>query len=282
VLHVKVLALVASHRRDGNTEILVKEALMRAEELGASCEIIRLTELKLAPCKACYACLFTECKLEDDGEWLIGKLKEADALLIGTPTYLLTVPGQLKLFFDRILSIYPRLSWTMGKPAAAIATAGIPGWEALVLPSVLAFLYGVGYRVVGKLLAYGRGPGEVLLDSRYMEEARRLGEKLAKAAMGEEVELEKESWECPVCGCSLVKLTQNGAECPVCGSELRLELSDRGYRVSCTGGGRFSEEKLAEHLEWLRGTVVEYMELRERIEELRARYRSYAPYAKPG
>ena len=261
---MKVLALVASHRRDGNTEILVKEALMRAEELGASCEIIRLTELKLAPCKACYACLFTECKLEDDGEWLIGKLKEADALLIGTPTYLLTVPGELKLFFDRILSIYPRLSWTMGKPAAAIATAGIPGWEALVLPSVLAFLYGVGYRVVGKLLAYGRGPGEVLLDSRYMEEARRLGEKLAKAAMGEEVELEKESWECPVCG-----------------SELRLELSDRGYRVSCTGGGRFSEEKLAEHLEWLRGTVVEYMELRERIEELRARYRSYTPYAKP-
>ncbi len=278
---MRVLALVASHRRDGNTEILVKEALMGAEELGASCEIIRLTELKLTQCKACYACLFTECKLEDDGEWLIGKLRDSDALLIGTPTYLLTIPGQLKLLFDRVLSIYPRLSWTMGKPAAAIVTAGIPGWESLVLPSVYAFLYGVGYRVVGKLLAYGRGPGEVLLQQGYLEEARKLGRRLARAAMGGGVELEKESWECPICGCSLVKLTQSGAECSVCGSEIEIKPSGGCYSVRYIRGGRFIEEKLEEHLEWLRGTVVEYRKLQDRIEKLRGRYRSYKPYAKP-
>nr|HDO81578.1 flavodoxin family protein [Candidatus Bathyarchaeota archaeon] len=41
---MKVFGIVASRRRLGNSEILVKEALLRAKEMGAEVEAIRLTD----------------------------------------------------------------------------------------------------------------------------------------------------------------------------------------------------------------------------------------------
>jgi len=39
-----------------NSEILLKEALMAAEEMGIKSEIIRAMELRVKPCKGCEAC----------------------------------------------------------------------------------------------------------------------------------------------------------------------------------------------------------------------------------
>ena len=47
---MKVLGVVASHRFLGNTEILVKEALMGAEEQGAEVEVMRWTDYEILPC----------------------------------------------------------------------------------------------------------------------------------------------------------------------------------------------------------------------------------------
>ena len=43
---MKILALNGSFRKNGNTEILLKQALMGAESEGASVEILRLTDTK--------------------------------------------------------------------------------------------------------------------------------------------------------------------------------------------------------------------------------------------
>jgi len=47
---MKILGLNGSERKLGNTEILVKEALMGAEEEGAQVEMLRLTDYKILPC----------------------------------------------------------------------------------------------------------------------------------------------------------------------------------------------------------------------------------------
>jgi len=40
-------------RKMSNTEILVREALMRAEEMGAEVETVRLMDLNIKPCTWC-------------------------------------------------------------------------------------------------------------------------------------------------------------------------------------------------------------------------------------
>ena len=55
---MKILALNGSFRKNGNTEILLKQALMGAESEGASVEMIRLTDYKIGPCRGCGLCLF--------------------------------------------------------------------------------------------------------------------------------------------------------------------------------------------------------------------------------
>jgi hypothetical protein len=53
---MKVLGLTCG-RKLSNTEIVVKEALMGAEEMGAEVEIVRLMDLHIKPCTGCNACV---------------------------------------------------------------------------------------------------------------------------------------------------------------------------------------------------------------------------------
>lgn len=53
----KVLAIVSSPRKNGNTELLVDEFVKGAREAGHEAEKLCLREKKIAPCLACEACL---------------------------------------------------------------------------------------------------------------------------------------------------------------------------------------------------------------------------------
>ena len=49
----RVLGIVGSPRRGGNTDILVDEVLAGAEEVGALTGKVILSDLEIAPCRAC-------------------------------------------------------------------------------------------------------------------------------------------------------------------------------------------------------------------------------------
>ena len=90
---MKILGIIGSHRRLGNTDCLVKEALLGAREEGAAVYTIRLTDLDIRPCKGCMACAFrmTECRIDDDMVSLLDRMQEADGIILGAPTYLLEI-----------------------------------------------------------------------------------------------------------------------------------------------------------------------------------------------
>lgn len=71
----KVLGLVVSNRKLGNSEILVKEIMGNIPE-ECNRELIRLTDLEIKPCKACYRCLQPDnaCPVRDDFNFVIGKI----------------------------------------------------------------------------------------------------------------------------------------------------------------------------------------------------------------
>lgn len=98
----RVLGLVGSPRRGGNTETMVKEALRGAEEAGALVEKIILSELDIAPCDGCNACKSTgECTTADDMGKLLEKLGRSDVWVLGSPVYWWGPTAQFKLFLDR-------------------------------------------------------------------------------------------------------------------------------------------------------------------------------------
>ena len=104
----RVLGIVGSPRRGGNTEILVDEVLVGTEEAGALVEKVILTKLDISPCLACDACRDTdECVQQDDMSEVLEKMHGSQVWVLGTPVYYYGPTAQFKAFLDR---------WYIGRP----------------------------------------------------------------------------------------------------------------------------------------------------------------------
>ncbi len=100
----KVLVVLGSPRKNGNSSALAKRTAEGAGSAGAECETIRLHEMHIKPCNACDYCLTKpghSCILKDDMQKLYPKLVKADAIVMAGPVYWFTVSAQIKLFMDR-------------------------------------------------------------------------------------------------------------------------------------------------------------------------------------
>lgn len=98
----RVLGVVGSPRRGGNTETLVDEVLRGAQAAGAQVEKVILSDLDIAPCEACDACKDTgECITVDAMEELFSRMAESQVWVLGTPVYWWGPSAQFKTFIDR-------------------------------------------------------------------------------------------------------------------------------------------------------------------------------------
>ena len=72
---MKVVGLVGSPRKNGNTKIIVDEILKGAFEAYAETKTFNLDEMDINPCKACMNCKENkgECAIEDDMQTLYKK-----------------------------------------------------------------------------------------------------------------------------------------------------------------------------------------------------------------
>lgn len=99
---MKLLALTASPRKEGNTELLLRAFLHGIESAGWETETIRLNELNYRPCQACDRCAPTgKCVVQDDMQLLYPKIIACKALVLVTPIYFGSLSAQLKMFIDR-------------------------------------------------------------------------------------------------------------------------------------------------------------------------------------
>jgi len=125
---MKILGIVCSPRKMGNTEILVKEALVGARESGATAELISVRGKNLQPCDGCLSCRKTgKCHIKDDMFLFHKEMLEADGILLGSPVYFWTISAQAKIIIDRSLCLrYPFLKLA-NKVGASITVSGRHG-----------------------------------------------------------------------------------------------------------------------------------------------------------
>ncbi len=136
-----LLGLVASPRKFGNSELFIKELYLQLPG-NWELQLIRLPDMDIRPCKACYQCLFGEekCPQDDDFALVLETLSQSDAYVVAAPTYLLGANASLKRFLDRGLSFYARIDRLWGKPAVGVAIAGIDGMEGYTKLNVESFI----------------------------------------------------------------------------------------------------------------------------------------------
>ncbi len=98
---MKVIGFSAgSVGREGNIDRMVKAIL---DKSGHEVEFVKLTDLNYSGCKGCVQlCAKPQvCTLEDDAQPYYQKVKEADAVVIGTPVYFNTITATVGAFIER-------------------------------------------------------------------------------------------------------------------------------------------------------------------------------------
>ncbi len=106
---MKVVGIVGSMRKDGNTARLVEATLQGAKEASPKIrtQLVHLAALDIGPCQGCYdVCSKTpyKCAVKDDFQGLLQRMDEADGLVIGSPLYY-PVPSRLVALCERIVCL---------------------------------------------------------------------------------------------------------------------------------------------------------------------------------
>ncbi len=157
---MKVIGIVCSPRKGGNTEILVTEALGAVRETGAETELILIADKSIAPCDGCGACSRSGvCRIQDDMQDIYRAFEGADGIILGTPSYFNNVSAQAKAVIDRtyVSLLHGKLR---GKVAAAlVATRRIGGGQILSL--LYSYFAVQGMMIAGGGIGYGRDKGDV-------------------------------------------------------------------------------------------------------------------------
>ena len=156
-----------------------------AEEAGFQTEKYILNELNYSGCQGCNHCKTAdECRIDDDISGLLEDIREADAVVFGSPIYFYLFSGQFKLMQDRFYSFIDsgfRSRLAPGKKAVIVTSQGHPDISAFEkaaddFAEVLKFL---GFEVVEIIRMGGGGAPDAVLERRdLLDQARSVGSSL--------------------------------------------------------------------------------------------------------
>jgi multimeric flavodoxin WrbA len=274
---MKILGLSCG-RKMGNSEVLLREALMAAEELGAEVEIIRFHDLNIKPCTGCETCMARlmkgtggyeyECVIKnDDMPFLLNKLWEADGQIVSAPIFSYNPPGFFRLVLDRLHSAGRRRLKPM--PGAVICVGG-SDWVNLALALTGAWVTRTGGKLVDQMLVpFTARPAQVLLNEEAMARAHRLGRTMGEAIktpfdqvkyVGQGMKVSEaemmfyaramdlpfdwvkyvieEEETCPLCHTNLLQVRGKFVRCPLC--EMKGTLEMKGDKLQI----RYDDEEI--------------------------------------
>jgi len=176
---MKVVAIVGSPRRGGNTETLTQIALEEIQKKGIETELISLAGKKIQPCDACHACDKGECHIKDDFDAIFKKMVEADGIILATPVYYGAATPQIVSLISRFYGVDGQpLKDKVGGPIVVARRAG----KNFTLAQLMFFFMIEEMIVPGSTywnVAFGLGKGTVLKDEEGVSTIRHFGQKLA-------------------------------------------------------------------------------------------------------
>jgi multimeric flavodoxin WrbA len=182
----KILAVMGSPRKKGNTHILISKILEGAKSEGIAGEILFLGGLDIRECDGCHRCWQgKECNKDDDMSRLYQKIIASAGIIFGTPVYWYGPTALIKGFLDRFVyfNCPENRKMIKGKPAALAVPCeeADPATGALVKAMFEKSLQYLEMDLIDTIIVPGvTKKGEIIKKQASLEEAYNLGIKLAR------------------------------------------------------------------------------------------------------
>jgi multimeric flavodoxin WrbA len=183
---MKVVAINGSPRKEGNTTILVQKVFEELEREGIVTEQIHLAGKKVQGCIACFKCfqnLDRRCAVDSDFiNDCIGKMDEADGIILASPTYFATVTTELKAVIDRAGLVAIANGNMLARKVGAAVVSVRRGGAVTVFDTINHFFFIEEMIVPGSSywnFAMGLHPGEVENDEEGLRTMANLGKNMA-------------------------------------------------------------------------------------------------------
>jgi multimeric flavodoxin WrbA len=193
---MKVLGVVGSRRKNGNTAYLVQEALKEVQSKEVETEIIYLGDYNIRGCNGCEGCKDTyKCVVKDDMQKIYPLVMNADALVLGSPTYFYNITSDMKAFIERLYcfqvfaeddrSVWSSVNEALGGKYAVVISICEQNDEkdmGFTAEAMSKPLEGLGYRVIEtvKVLKLFK-KGDILQNKDALDQVQRAGRKLEKS-----------------------------------------------------------------------------------------------------
>jgi len=183
---MRVVAFNGSPRPKGNTSLLIGRVFDELQAEGIETELVQVGGQPIHGCRACYACFKNangHCVFDDDIlNQCVDKMREADGIILGSPTYYANISSELKALIDRAGLVNGAnggfLKYKVGAPVIAVRRAGaIPAFDA-----INHFFYSAQMIIPGSSywsLGVGRDIGEVADDEEGQRTMENLGKNMA-------------------------------------------------------------------------------------------------------
>jgi multimeric flavodoxin WrbA len=131
---MKVVAFNGSARAEGNTAILLNVVLDALRKEGIETELVTLAGKDIPGCRACYKCFEKadgHCAVTGDiVNECIDKMRAADGILLGSPTYFSNVTAGMKALIERAGMPLHTLWLHAGRRLTRLST-DLPAWQSL-------------------------------------------------------------------------------------------------------------------------------------------------------
>lgn len=163
-----VLAICGSPRK-GNTEFMLKTILSSVK---GKKELILLRKKKI---HFCADCANERCKIKDDSQQILKKMKNADLIVFGSPSYWDNVSGLMKTFFDATTPLWFKRE-IKGKPAIAVAVGEMT--ERKAADRIVDFCKGHEMKVIEVYCARSELFKNPIEKKRIIDELKKIGKSI--------------------------------------------------------------------------------------------------------
>lgn len=181
---MKVVAFNGSPKKEGNTYTAIRIVADRLEAAGIDVEIVHVGNKVIRGCLACNHCAKTrdeKCIVDDEVNNWLQLMKEADGIIIGSPTHYSAIAGTMKSFLDRAFYVAGNnksmLRHKIGASVVAVRrSGGVPTFNQLnnyLNYSEMIMPTSNYWNVI-----HGTSPGEALKDKEGVQIMEVLGDNM--------------------------------------------------------------------------------------------------------
>lgn len=282
---MRVTAFVSSPRKGGNSELAAKEMLRCLPEDWEK-NIVRVNELNIEPCRACYSCIKegAKCVIKDDFDFIVRNIKHSDKIIFTAPAYMLGFHGGMKKVADRLISLtsdYKRFNPT---DCVFAGFYGMGGWEGMLKEDMIVLARKMHLKLLGSEVLFATIPGDSV-QGENLEKLRGLA-KLLETGSDQKPAPTSEALECPYCTSTALHIMPDGRiRCGICAGEGKLVQGPAGFEIEYDPSDEtkchFLPAATQEHLDWLQEKKRYFLDNRAKVKEIQAEYAKYDWNIKP-